>query len=586
MTQRRNIVSPLVPQRGRHTHEMSPSTTLKQAFITGLSLVLILSIGTQARAQGRQTGTLRGTAQDSTAAVLPGVTVTVTSDALQGSRTTVTDLNGNYEIIGLPPGQYTASFALQGFTSVDAPVTVPLGRMAEVNVSMQVGAVAEVIQVIAVVPTPLATTETSQNIIYDEINHLPMGRTVHLIAELAPGLTNNTPNLRQVAINGAFAYETVYLIDGVDINDNLFGSPNDLFIEDAIEETQVLTSGISAEYGRFAGGVINVVTKSGGNRFSGSFRTNLYRPDWTARTPFEKENDTERTGNLKDNTTYETTVGGPIVQDRLWFFYANRRERQALSETFDESGIAYVRGEKNDRNQIKFTGTLVPGHSLEGSYMRNTTAQDHRPSFGFSIDPATLISRTLPNDLWVATYRGAVTNRLFIEGQVSRREFGFRDSGGTSTDILDSPFITVTQGLGHFNAPYFAASDPEDRNNRQYTASATYLLPTNTGTHSIKGGFEHFQSTNTGGGSQTSTGSVFVGYIRISQLMKCADEAVSLRFRRVSQGTQLAGNVRRNIEVTNGQVNHVGEVVQVAISGRPVLDDFDNTIQALTDSIG
>ena len=121
MTQRRNIVSPLVPQRGRHTHEMSPSTTLKQAFITGLSLVLILSIGTQARAQGRQTGTLRGTAQDSTAAVLPGVTVTVTSDALQGSRTTVTDLNGNYEIIGLPPGQYTASFALQGFTSVDAP---------------------------------------------------------------------------------------------------------------------------------------------------------------------------------------------------------------------------------------------------------------------------------------------------------------------------------------------------------------------------------------------------------------------------------------------------------------------------------
>ena len=56
--------------------------------------------------------------------------------------------------------------------------------------------------------------------------------------------------------------------------------------------------------------------------------------------------------------------------------------------------------------------------------------------------------------------------------------------------------------------------------------------------------------------------------------MKCADEAVSLRFRRVSQGTQLAGNVRRNIEVTNGQVNHVGEVVQVAISGRPVLDDF------------
>ena len=243
--------------------------TLKQVFIAGLSLALVLSIGTQARAQGRQTGTLRGAAQDSTAAVLPGVTVTVTSDALQGSRTTVTDLNGNYEIIGLPPGQYTASFALQGFTSVDAPVTVPLGRMAEVNVSMQVGAVAEAIQVIAVVPTPLATTETSQNIIYDEVQRLPMGRTLFRIAELAPGLTTNTPNNGPITINGAFAYDNIYLVDGVDINDNLFGNANNLFIEDAVEEAQVLTSGISVEYGRFSGGVVNVITKSGGNRFSG-----------------------------------------------------------------------------------------------------------------------------------------------------------------------------------------------------------------------------------------------------------------------------------------------------------------------------
>ena len=73
-----------------------------QVFVSGLSLALVLSIGTEAAAQGRQTGTLRGAARDATDAVLPGVTVTVTSDALQGSRTAVTDLNGNYELIGLP----------------------------------------------------------------------------------------------------------------------------------------------------------------------------------------------------------------------------------------------------------------------------------------------------------------------------------------------------------------------------------------------------------------------------------------------------------------------------------------------------
>ena len=70
-----------------------------------------------------------------------------------------------------------------------------------------------------------------------------------------------------------------------------------------------MTSGISAEYGRFSGGVVNVVTKSGGNRFSGSFRSNLYKPDWTARTPFEKENENERTGRLSDNATYEIGCG-------------------------------------------------------------------------------------------------------------------------------------------------------------------------------------------------------------------------------------------------------------------------------------
>ena len=146
--------------------------TLKQAFITGLSLALVLSIGTDAAAQGRQTGTLRGTAKDSTDAVLPGVTVTVRSDALQGSRTAVTDRNGNYEILGLPPGAYNATFTLQGFGTVDNPVTVPLGSAVEVNVSMPIGTVAESVQVTAQVPTPLTTTETSQNITSAEIGRV------------------------------------------------------------------------------------------------------------------------------------------------------------------------------------------------------------------------------------------------------------------------------------------------------------------------------------------------------------------------------------------------------------------------------
>jgi hypothetical protein len=170
--------------------------TLTRTVVAGLWLALVLSIGTHASAQGRQTGALRGSIRDATDAVMPGVTVTVTSDALQGSRTTFSDLNGNYDIIGLPPGSYNASFGLQGFATVNSQVVVSLGGRNEVNIAMQVGAVAESVQVTAVVPSPLASTEISHNITSAEVGQLPMGRTLFRIAELAPGLTANTPQQR------------------------------------------------------------------------------------------------------------------------------------------------------------------------------------------------------------------------------------------------------------------------------------------------------------------------------------------------------------------------------------------------------
>src|SRR4029077_17312635 len=102
---------------------------------------------------------------------------------------------------------------------------------------------------------------------YDEkqVQQLPILRTIDEIAALAPEVTQNTPNANQLQINGGFSYDNVFLVDGVHIDAHYFGSPtNNLVIEDAVQETQVLTSNISAEYGRFSGGVVNAVTKSGG----------------------------------------------------------------------------------------------------------------------------------------------------------------------------------------------------------------------------------------------------------------------------------------------------------------------------------
>ncbi len=141
--------------------------------------------------------------------------------------------------------------------------------------------------------------------------------------------------------------------------------------------------------------------------------------------------------------------------------------------------------------------------------MRSPTAR-MRPTFGFSIDPTSITESERPNDLVVATYRGALGSSLAAEVQFSQKRFGFRGGGGTSTDIYDSPFITLTQELGHYNAPYFDATDPEDRNNRQVTGNVTWFTSSPTfGSHSVKAGFERYTSTRTGGNSQSSTGYVF-----------------------------------------------------------------------------
>src|SRR4029453_1331603 len=116
---------------------------------------------------------------------------------------------------------------------------------------------------------PVSSPASAFNLRADRFTLMPVARTPFGLAELAPGLTDNTPNNNQVTIGGAFAYDNVFLMDGVEINDNVLGQPNNLFIEDAIQEQQVLTSGISAEYGRFSGGVVNGITKNGGKPFPG-----------------------------------------------------------------------------------------------------------------------------------------------------------------------------------------------------------------------------------------------------------------------------------------------------------------------------
>jgi len=471
-----------------------------------LAVTMFVFVGTAVTfAQGVQTGTIRGVARDAQGLAMAAVAVTVTSSSLQGERTATTADDGAYVFRTLPPGEYDMTFARPGFATVTEHATVPLGGELEQNVTMAVGARVESVQVVAEAPPAISSSVVGANFAQQEVEDLAVSRTLSGIAELSPGLTNVTPNSSQVSINGAFAFDNIFMLNGVDVNDNLFGSPQNLFVEEAIQEVQTLTSGISAEYGRFTGGVVNAISKSGGNTVSGSLRLNLSNPSWSTETPFERSRGISRPDSL--NKTAEGTIGGPLVKNRLWFFGAARWETVTTPQAFPQTGIANSQIDKNRRGEIKLTGTAASGHTIQGGYLNNHTDNVSRPSIpGFSVDPFTLANAEQPNWFTFVNYRGVVTPTILAEAQYSERRWS-RISGGTDKTVVESPFIALSVPA-QFNAPYFDLADPEERNNKQFTGSLTSFFSA-AGRHELRGGYEWFRSQRTGGNSQTATDLVF-----------------------------------------------------------------------------
>jgi hypothetical protein len=487
---------------------------MNRVVLIALSVAALIVPIRTASGQGSQIGTVTGIVESSDGVALPGVQVTASSAVLQGERTTATDVNGVYYLRALPPGEYALNLTLPDFRPVSREgVVVGLGSMTAVNVTLSPASLAETVTVTAEAPPAVATLTTSQTYDKRAIDALPIGRRPADLAAFAPSVsTPPTSAAGQVIMGGAFGFDNVFMVNGVDVNDNILGTANDLFIEDAVQEVSVLTHGISAEYGRFSGGVVNIVTKSGGNTFSGSFRQNISNPAWIAETPRQVDNELENPSLVSH--TYEGTFGGPLVLNRLWFFGAGRYEDSDSQHTFTQTGGAFTRTETNKRVELKLTGAIAPGHTVQGSYINNATEQANTTGVGLTrlVDASTLYTRQLPNHLLAVNYSGVLSQRALATLQYSEKRQERRNNGGTSTDIFDSPFLTFDgRGPLFYHGPFFDATDPEDRNNRQVTGSLSYLASTERyGSHDLTAGAEYFVSTGVGGNSQSPSGYVFV----------------------------------------------------------------------------
>jgi outer membrane receptor for ferrienterochelin and colicin len=464
------------------------------------TLVLLALILVSATGFAQTTAALSGTAT-SDGAALAGVTVTISSPSLQGVRTTVTGENGGYYFGALPPGRYTVKFELEGLQTVTKLVDVGVAQTGRADAALRVAAVSEALVVTASAPTVLETPEVATNISGDLVEELPIGRTILAAALLAPGVNDNTLSANQLSISGSPGYDNLVMVNGVVITENVRSQALQLYIEDAIQETTVLTGAVSAEYGRFTGGVVNSITKSGGNEFSGSFRDSFTNPSWTDTTPFEDVNNLTRTD--VTNEIYEATLGGRIIRDRLWFFLAGRQAEtstpiQGRPLPGEPAGNVYnvVTGTENEKYEIKLTGAINAQHSLVGSFYDEAQDSTNTRFTAVSYDLDSLTDRSDPKQLISGFYNGILTQNFLVEARYSEMEYGIgHGSGSKFTDVIRGTIVrNLADSSARYNSPTFCGvCDKEWRNNDSWTAKGNYFLSTSgLGNHNLVAGYETF----------------------------------------------------------------------------------------------
>ena len=420
--------------------------------------------------QTNPTGTLSGKVTDTQGLAVPGAVVSVQSPVLQGMRTATTSSNGDYIVPFLPPGDHTVTVEMGGFGIVKHSARVAIGQTATVNATLAVQAVSETVEVTAETVADFGQkAQLSTNFKQELIQTLPLARTFQSAAILTPGVQVSGPN-GAMAISGAMSFQN-------------------LFIEDALQETTTTTAAVSAEFGRFGGGVVSAITKSGSNELGGSFRLTLENDDWTALTPFP--NDTRRDDVVP---TYEATLGGPILKDKLWFFGATRLRDFTEGRTTTTTLVNYQRELNEKRYEGKLTFAPTARHTFKGAYSWIESAENGN-SFGNIMDVASLANRQLPQRLLSLNYTGIASQNFFVEAQYSARSFKFENSGSRFTDpIQGTLLLDQSRGNNRYNSPTFCGvCGAEGRDNQNVVAKASYFLSTKSaGSHNLVGGVDVF----------------------------------------------------------------------------------------------
>lgn len=376
----------------------------------GLILIatLILSLVSFTYAQ-TETGRIQGTVTDSTGAVLPGATVSITNLSTNRKVTVQVNDNGEYNALSLSPGRYQIEVTQENFKTIRQDITLEVQQVANLSFTMEAGSVTEVVEVSTDAPLVESSTSALGEVIQGrQAVELPLnGRNVLELARLTPGVTQgvvggfasgaggdaetyrggNTGGAA-LSVNGQRTQANNFLLDGVDNNESLVNTINIFPSAEAIREFRVQTSVASAEFGRGGGAIINSVIKSGANDFHGSAYAFIRNDNLDARPTFNQQKSEFRRGQ------FGATIGGPVInpgfgegtelfqplKDKVFFFFSYDGLRQFLPRATETATVPTAAFRRGDFSQLldpnsglanpiqlrdPLTGLIIPGNRLD-----------------------------------------------------------------------------------------------------------------------------------------------------------------------------------------------------------------------------
>lgn len=467
-----------------------------------LAVLAVLTLLAAPALAQQQYGSIAGTVVDGERAPLPGVTVSMSGPALLGTRVAVTDAQGRYRFAPVPPGQdYTVKFELSGFNTLEqSGLNVNIGRETALDAEMSLSQFAETVSVVAdriVVDTSKSTVDTTVD--WELVNTLATNRGFQTMMAMAPGVAGQANNPQ---VNGGSNDGNLYLVDGVDTTDARVQTWGTAINWDTIAEAQLQTAAFTAEFGRATGGVLNLVTKSGGNTFSATARIVKSDADWSARNGIEGETGARKTGGTRtDEERPSFTLGGPLMKDAVWFYGSYEVRDNSRGYTWYDSIANAAAGNALDGR------TSYEGHYLSGKLTWQVNP-NHNVQYYFVEDPITLspLDRGW-NDApgaWTnpdadrqqfqggnnmsLQWTGVLTQNFFVEAKAQR----IRSELNTTPDGV--PWSAGIPYITENSVGYRYGSPPQDYHSMRardgLLTSGSYFLDAGTSTHQLKAGLE------------------------------------------------------------------------------------------------